>query len=152
MDEGNKVKQMMKMEVRGNRAKGRPRMRWMDNIRHDINKSRLAEGDAGDRSNGGGWYIITTLHPGWTREKKNKGIFLPRWERVLGVVPGVAHRVFLPRWERVLGVVPGVAHRVFLPRWERVLGVVPGVAHRVFLPRWERVLGVGPGVAPRPEI
>ena len=26
MDEGNKVKQMMKMEVRGTRGKGRPRM------------------------------------------------------------------------------------------------------------------------------
>ena len=38
MDEGNKVKQTMKMEVRGTRAKGRPRMRWMDNIRHDISK------------------------------------------------------------------------------------------------------------------
>ena len=31
----NKVKQTMKMEVRG--AKGRPRIRWMDNIRHDMN-------------------------------------------------------------------------------------------------------------------
>ena len=38
MDEENKVKRMMKMEVGGTRAKGRPRMRWMDNIRHDINK------------------------------------------------------------------------------------------------------------------
>ena len=29
----NKVKQTMKMEVRGTRVKGRARMRWMDNIR-----------------------------------------------------------------------------------------------------------------------
>ena len=33
VDDGNKVKQTMKMEVRGTRAKGNPRMRWMDNIR-----------------------------------------------------------------------------------------------------------------------
>ena len=41
MDEGNKVKQTIKMEVRGTRAKGRPGMRWMDNIRHDMNKCVL---------------------------------------------------------------------------------------------------------------
>ena len=46
MDVGNKVKQTMKMEVRGTWEKGRPRMRWMDNIRHDMNKCGLEEGDA----------------------------------------------------------------------------------------------------------
>ena len=45
MDEGNKVKQTMKMEVRGTRAKGRPRMRQMNNIRQGINKCRLEEQD-----------------------------------------------------------------------------------------------------------
>ena len=41
------VKQTMKMEVRGTRAKGRPRMGWTDNIRHDMNKlCDLEEGDA----------------------------------------------------------------------------------------------------------
>ena len=49
MDDGNKVKHTMKMEVRGNQAKGRPRMRWMDNIRHDMNMCGLEEGDAQDR-------------------------------------------------------------------------------------------------------
>ena len=49
MDEGNKVKQMMKMEVRGTRAKPRPRMRCVDNTRHDMNKCGLEEGDAQDR-------------------------------------------------------------------------------------------------------
>ena len=49
MEEGNKVKQNIKMEVRGTPAKGRPRMRWMDNIRHDITKCGLEEGDAQDR-------------------------------------------------------------------------------------------------------
>ena len=34
----NKVKQTMKMGVRGTEAKGRPRMRWMDNIRREMNK------------------------------------------------------------------------------------------------------------------
>ena len=38
MYEENKVKRTMKMEVRGTRAKGRPRMRWMDNIRRDMSK------------------------------------------------------------------------------------------------------------------
>ena len=36
MDEGNKVKQTVKME-------GRPRMRCMANIRHDMNKCGLEE-------------------------------------------------------------------------------------------------------------
>ena len=39
----------MKMEVRGTREKGRPRMRWMDNIRHDVYKCGLEEGYAQDR-------------------------------------------------------------------------------------------------------
>ena len=43
------VMQTMKMEVRGTRGKGRPRMRWMDNMRHDMNKCGLEEGDAQDR-------------------------------------------------------------------------------------------------------
>ena len=46
MDQENKVKQTMKMEVRGTRAKVRPRMRWMNYIRHDMDKCGLEEGDA----------------------------------------------------------------------------------------------------------
>ena len=66
MEKENKVKQTMKMEVRGARAKGRPRMRWMDNIRHDMNKCSLEVGE-----DGGGWY--GSWHPSWTRENaKNK--------------------------------------------------------------------------------
>ena len=49
MDERNKVKQIMKIEVRGNRARGRPRLRWMDNIRHDMNACGLEEEDAQNR-------------------------------------------------------------------------------------------------------
>ena len=45
-DEGNKVKQTTKMEVRGAQAKGR--MRWMDNTRNDMNKYGLEEGDGHD--------------------------------------------------------------------------------------------------------
>ena len=32
------------MEVAGTGAKGRPRMRWMDSIRHDMNTCVLEEG------------------------------------------------------------------------------------------------------------
>ena len=55
IQEGNKVKQTMKMEVRGTQAKGRPRMRWMDNIRHDMTKCGLEERDtqAGKVEEGG---------------------------------------------------------------------------------------------------
>ena len=49
MDEGKKVIETMKMEVRGTQAKGRPRMRWMDNIRRDTSKCGLEEGDAQGR-------------------------------------------------------------------------------------------------------
>ena len=48
MDEENKVKPSTKMDVRGTEAKGRPRMRWMDNIKHDMNKCGLEGGDAQD--------------------------------------------------------------------------------------------------------
>ena len=41
VDERNEVKQTMKMEVRGSRAKGRQRMRWRDNIKPDINECGL---------------------------------------------------------------------------------------------------------------
>ena len=50
LDEGNGVKETMKMKARGTRAKGRPRMRWMDNIRPGMDKYGLEEGDARDRS------------------------------------------------------------------------------------------------------
>ena len=43
------------MEVRGVRAKGRPRMKWMDNTRHDMNKSGSEDGDARDRRR---WYSV----------------------------------------------------------------------------------------------
>ena len=46
MDEGNKAKQTMKMVVRGTQVNGRPRMRLMDDIRHDMNKCGVEEGDA----------------------------------------------------------------------------------------------------------
>ena len=52
-DEGNKVKPTMKMEVRGTEAKGRPRTRWMGNIRHDMNKYGLEEGYEQIRFGGG---------------------------------------------------------------------------------------------------
>ena len=50
MAQENNVKQPMKMEVGGTRTKGRPRMGWMDNIRHDMDKCGLEEGDTQDMS------------------------------------------------------------------------------------------------------
>ena len=38
------------MEVRGTQVTGRLKMRWMDNIRHDMNKCGMEEGDAQDRN------------------------------------------------------------------------------------------------------
>ena len=35
-----------KMEVEGSRPRGRPRKRWMENLRDDMEKSGLREGDA----------------------------------------------------------------------------------------------------------
>ena len=37
------------MEVRGTREQGRPRMKWMNNIRHDMNKCGVEEGDVQHR-------------------------------------------------------------------------------------------------------
>ena len=47
------MKPMMKMEMRGTEAKGRPRTRWMGNIRHDMNKCDLEEGYEQIRFGGG---------------------------------------------------------------------------------------------------
>ena len=38
------LKQTLKMEVRGTMGKGRPGMRWMDNIRHEMNECGLYKG------------------------------------------------------------------------------------------------------------
>ena len=38
------MNETMKIDVRGTEAKGRPRMRWMENIRHDMNKCVIAGG------------------------------------------------------------------------------------------------------------
>ena len=57
-DEGNKVKQMMKMEVRVSRAKGRPIMRWMDNIGHE--QLRFGGGSHPGKD-GGRWIIIAEI-------------------------------------------------------------------------------------------
>ena len=50
MDEENKVKRTIKIDVIGTWAKGSPRMRWMDDIRHGINTAKgvLKEEDAQD--------------------------------------------------------------------------------------------------------
>ena len=48
MEEENKVKRTMKMDVGGTEAKGRPRTMWMNNIRRDMNKRGLEEGDVQD--------------------------------------------------------------------------------------------------------
>ena len=49
MGEENKVKQTMIMEVRGTCEKGKPRTRWMDNIRHGMSMCGLEDRDAQDR-------------------------------------------------------------------------------------------------------
>ena len=63
----------MKMEVRVTRAKGRPRMRWMDNIRHDMNK--CSSGEKEDSKNMRRWRSVVqnpNSHPSWTRDKKER--------------------------------------------------------------------------------
>ena len=50
MDEDTWVKRVMEMEVEGRRARGRPTMRWMDNIREDMRMRGVREEEAKDRS------------------------------------------------------------------------------------------------------
>ena len=61
MDEENKVKLKTKIEVRDTRGTGGSRMRWMDNIRHDMNKRGLEEGDVSEGKDGEGWCIEPDL-------------------------------------------------------------------------------------------
>ena len=43
-------KRVLGMEVPGKRRRGRPKRRWMDNIRNDLSERGLSEEDAQDRS------------------------------------------------------------------------------------------------------
>ena len=63
------MKQTMKMEVRGTRAKGRSNMRWMHNIRHDMNKCDFEKADAQDRII---WKRMRYRTLTWIRENKGK--------------------------------------------------------------------------------
>ena len=47
--EDNWVRRIMEMEVEGRRARGRPMMRWRDNIRKDMRMRGVSEDDAQDR-------------------------------------------------------------------------------------------------------
>ena len=49
MDDKNKVKEMWKMSVPGKRRQGRPKMRWLDNIRKDMLEMGLKMEDAQNR-------------------------------------------------------------------------------------------------------
>ena len=42
-------KRVMGMEVPGKRRRGRPKRRWLDNIRNDLSERGLSEEDAQDR-------------------------------------------------------------------------------------------------------
>ena len=42
-------RQAMEMEVKGQRGRGRPKMRWKDNITRDMKEAGLKEGDWKDR-------------------------------------------------------------------------------------------------------
>ncbi len=49
--DGSVVKTALELQVDGNRGRGRPRMRWLqDNIRKDLEKANLTELDALDRA------------------------------------------------------------------------------------------------------
>ena len=50
MEENNWVRRVMEMEVDGRRARGRPVLRWMDNIRQDMRLHGLRDEDAQDRT------------------------------------------------------------------------------------------------------
>ena len=50
------IKRMMKMAVPGKRKRGRPRRRWMDLVREDIEKVGAREGDKVDRVK---WRILS---------------------------------------------------------------------------------------------
>ena len=48
-DEEYVEKQVMAMEVEGNRKKGRPRRRWYDSIKDDMREKELTREDTQDR-------------------------------------------------------------------------------------------------------
>ena len=48
-EEGHEGKRMMKMAVPGRRKRGRPRRRWMDLAREDMERVEAKEGDKVDR-------------------------------------------------------------------------------------------------------
>ena len=49
MDDSCVQRGMMLADVTGRRSRGRQKMRWMDNVRHDLQELKLTEDDALDR-------------------------------------------------------------------------------------------------------
>ena len=65
-------KRVLGMEVPGKRRRGRPKRRWMDNIRNDLSERGLSEEDAQDRSR---WRRLTRhIDPTYKWEKMKKKI------------------------------------------------------------------------------
>ena len=62
------------------RANRTPRMRWMDNIRHGMNKCGLKEGDNEDRIRWRRMAHNPTWHHSWTKEFYDKDG--RRWRRM----------------------------------------------------------------------
>ena len=48
-DEDYVGKRIMSTEVEGTRRRGRPQMRWMDNIKHDLKEKGITREQASDR-------------------------------------------------------------------------------------------------------
>ena len=48
-DEGEPVRDIMELEIKGNRGRGRPKKRWMDSVKEDLNVKELTANMTRDR-------------------------------------------------------------------------------------------------------
>ena len=86
-DKGEPVRDILELDIKGNRGRGRPKKRWIDCVKEDLNEKELTVDMVKDRM---GWRSRiraadpgTVWDQGWVKEEDTEVSFTlrPRWVR-----------------------------------------------------------------------